>query len=150
VKGSHRSWVGDGGQIIAFLQKPDSVDARIGPGFFNSPHIGVIGFPYFPERSTTNGDSAGRQANPGEKMIEVKLRFWTNGISGNSAEVSPKHAWASGVVRMETNKTHGIAPKSPKPFHSLLDVGAVIESVLIAHGVVLHRSRKMKKYMTGD
>lgn len=81
-------------------------------------------------------------------MIEIKLRFWTNDIAGKEGEIIPKHAWSSGVVRIERNKSHGISPEAPKPFHSLLDVGAVIEKVLIEHGVVLHPSPKMKKYIT--
>jgi hypothetical protein len=81
----------------------------------------------------------------GEGMIEVKIRFWTNDISGESGKIIPKHAWSSGVVRMERNPSHGIMPRHAKPFHSLLDIGAVIEKVLIEHGVVLHPSRRMKK-----
>jgi hypothetical protein len=84
----------------------------------------------------------------GENMIEVRLRFWTNNIAGNKGRILPKHAWSSGVVRMQANKSHGIVPRNPKPFQSLLDIGAVIEAALIEHGVVLHSSRRMKKYMT--
>ena len=91
-----------------------------------------------------------REARHGEKMIEVKIRFWTDEISPESGQIVPKHAWAGGVVRMAPNKSHGIVPKNPVPFNSLLDVGAKIEQVLIDHGVVLRRSRRMKKYMSGD
>jgi hypothetical protein len=82
-------------------------------------------------------------------MIELKVRFWTNDITEGEGQIVPKHAWASGVVRMEPNPSHGISPKSPAPFHSLLDLPAVMEKVLIAHGVTLHISRRMKKYLTG-
>ncbi len=82
----------------------------------------------------------------GEKMIEVKIRFWTNNISRREGAIIPKNAWASGVVRMERNDSHGIKPKSPLPFHSLLDVGAAIEKVLVKHGIVLHAGRTMEKY----
>jgi len=95
-----------------------------------------------PKRET----AASLEAKQGEKMIEVKLRFWTNDIATELGKVVPKHAWTSGVVRMERNKSHGIDPGNPQPFHSLLDVGAVIEKVLIDHGVVLHASKRMKKY----
>ena len=81
-------------------------------------------------------------------MIEVKLRFWTNDISPEEGKVIPKHARTGGVVRIERNKSHGIEPGRPQPFHSLLDVGAVIEKVLIEHGIVLHLGRKMSKYMS--
>ena len=89
------------------------------------------------------------EAEQGERMIEVKIRFWTNDIAGEPGKVVPKHAWSSGVVRMESNSSHGIVPGHPRPFHSLLDVGAVIEKVLIENGIVLHHSRRMKKYMSG-
>ncbi len=91
-------------------------------------------------------NDAFNEAKQGEKMIEVKLRFWTNNIATEPGKIIPKNAWAAGVVRIERNKSHGIEPSSPKPFHSLLDVGAVIEKVLIEHKIILHSSRKMKKY----
>lgn len=98
----------------------------------------------------TKDNIASLEAKQGEKMIEVKVRFWTNDISSESGKVVPKHAWSSGVVRVERNSSHGIVPGNPQPFHSLLDVGAVIEKVLIDHGIVLHPSRRMKKYMADD
>lgn len=91
-------------------------------------------------------DLLSQEAKQGEKMIEVKLRFWTNDISSETGKIVPKHAWASGVVRIERNETHGIKPSNPLPFHSLLDVGAIVEKVLVEHGIVLHPSRKMRKY----
>jgi hypothetical protein len=91
-------------------------------------------------------DIQATEAKHGEKMIEIKVRFWTNNIAEEEGRIVPKHAWSDGVVRIEGNKSHGITPGQPKVFHSLLDVGAVIEKVLIEQGVVLHASRKMKKY----
>jgi len=88
------------------------------------------------------------KANKNERMIEIKLRFWTNKIGKGEGYVIPKQAWSSGMVRIERNETHGIRPGSPKPFHSLLDIGAVIERVLTAQGITLHRNKKMKKYVS--
>ena len=96
----------------------------------------------------TKDDVVSKEAKQGEKMIEVKIRFWTNNIADEHGKVVPKNAWAAGVVRIERNKTHGIEPSKPLPFHSLLDVGSAIEKVLIEHGVVLHPGRKMKKYFS--
>jgi hypothetical protein len=92
-------------------------------------------------------DIESREAKHGEKMIEIKLRFWTDDIASEQGKVIPKHAWTSGVVRMEANKSHGITTKKPAVFNSLLDVGAVIERVLVEHGIVLHPSSKMRKYV---
>ena len=91
-----------------------------------------------------NGIEA-KEAKHGEKMIEVKVRFWTDAIGGAN-QIRPKHGWGSGVVRIAGNKSHGIKPGRPRPFNSMLEIGAVIERVLIEHGIVIHRSKKMKKY----
>lgn len=85
-----------------------------------------------------------------ERMIEVKVRFWTNDIAEGRGYIRPKHAWASGVVRMERNESHGIIPKKPIIFHSLMDIPAKIEKALIDHGIVLHGSDKMDKYFPQD
>ncbi len=87
-----------------------------------------------------------KTAAQGERMIEIKVRLWTNGIADGKGEVRQRHAWSGGVVRMEANRTHGIKPRSPAPFHSLLDLPSVMEKVLIQHGITLHASRRMKKY----
>jgi len=39
-------------------------------------------------------------------------------------------------------------PGDKRHFHSLLDIGQVIEKVLIEHEVVLLPSRKMERYVT--
>ena len=91
-------------------------------------------------------DIAASEAKHGEKMIEIKVRFWTNDISATSGKVLPKHAWTAGIIRIAKNESHNIKPKHPKVFHTLMDIGAVIETVLIEHGIILHPSRKMKKY----
>lgn len=91
-----------------------------------------------------------KEAEHGQKMIEVKLRFWTNDIAETPGHVVPKHAWTSGVVRVEGNKAHGIVPGQPQPFHSLMDVSAVVEKVLIKQGIVLHPSSRTKKYLSKD
>jgi hypothetical protein len=67
--------------------------------------------------------------------------------SQGRGKILPKHAWASGVVMMEANPVHGIQPVAPQSFHSLLDLGAVIEKVLISQGIVLHPGQKMSKYV---
>lgn len=66
----------------------------------------------------------------GEKMIEVKLRFWTNDIAQDQDSIRPKHARAAGVVRIATNKTHGIVSGETVKFHSLLDIGRAVDSAL--------------------
>jgi hypothetical protein len=92
---------------------------------------------------------ASRDAKHGKKMIEVRLRFWTDDISPTKGKIIPKHAWTSGVVRLQGNASQGIVSDNPKPFNSLLDVGAVIETVLLEAGIKLP-SRHTRKYMASD
>lgn len=89
-----------------------------------------------------------REAAHGEKMIEVKLRFWTNDLGGEQGKILPKNAWGSGVVRMERNRAHGIVPGHPIPFNSMADIAAKVEKVLIDHGVKIHPSSRMRRYIT--
>ena len=95
----------------------------------------------------TDATAKAKPAVQGEKMIEVRIRFWTDDIAPNKDEIIPKHAWMSGVVAMDRNKSHGISPEAPIPFNSLLSLGSAIEKVLIAHGVVFHVGGRSKKYM---
>lgn len=93
------------------------------------------------------GKRTASNAKHGEKMIEVKIRFWTNDIAPKNGQILKKYALTAGVVRMEPNTSHDIKPGKPRPFHTLLDVGSVIERVLIEHGIVLHPGRRMSKYV---
>lgn len=89
------------------------------------------------------------EAPHGEKMIEVKIRFWTDKIAA-AGKIRPKHAWSGGIVRLETNASHGLHAHIEKTFNSLMEISSVLEKVLIEEGVVLHPSRKMKKYFMTD
>lgn len=92
---------------------------------------------------------AGRAKKPkyGEKMIEVKVRFWTDEMTSTEGYIEPKHAWTAGVVRIERNDSHGIIPRSPRPFNSLMEIPTVIEKVLIQHNIKLRRIRRMVDYI---
>jgi hypothetical protein len=82
----------------------------------------------------------------GERMIEVRVRFFTNGIAEGKGQVRPKHAWAQGMVRMERNESHGIGTSDPLPFNSLMEIPAAIERLLIAHNIRLHASDRERRY----
>jgi hypothetical protein len=89
-----------------------------------------------------------REAKHGSKMIEVKVRFWTNDIADDKGKILPKHAWGSGVVRIDSNSSHGIVPREPLIFNSMAEIPAKIEKVLIDHGVTIHKSDRMRKYVS--
>ena len=88
-----------------------------------------------------------KEAAFGERMIEIKVRLWTNDIADTEGSVLPKHAWSSGLVRLTRNATHGIGSNKALPFHSLMDLTSVIEKILIQNGITLHASRETKKYL---
>jgi hypothetical protein len=92
-------------------------------------------------------DLESREAKHGEKMIWLKVGFWTDTIAPEPGKVIPRRAWASGVVRMQRNESHGIDPGDPLPFNSLPELVAAIEDLLIRQGITLHASRKMQKYV---
>lgn len=81
----------------------------------------------------------------GEKMIELRVKFWTNDIAPKSGDVLPKHCWDSGMIVFERNHLHEIANKKNQPFHSLPDLIGKIEKMLISHGVTLHHGNRSRK-----
>ncbi|MDP9179192.1 MAG: hypothetical protein M3O61_16065 [Gemmatimonadota bacterium] len=90
---------------------------------------------------------AGRAAPIGERMIEVKVLFWTDKHAAKPGHVIPKVAWTGGVIRFQRNDSHEIRPGKPIPFNSLMEIGAAIEKAMIAHGITLKPSRRMRRYM---
>lgn len=94
--------------------------------------------------ANTRGE--GSKAATGQRMIELKVRFWTNNLADAKGLIRPKHAWSSGVVRIEPNSSHGIAAGKPVPFNSLMHLPAVMEKVLIQHGIVLHPDSRTRRY----
>lgn len=88
-----------------------------------------------------------REAEWGSRMIEVKVRFWTDKIADGKGKILPKHAWNAGVVRMDRNEPHEIVPGAPIPFNSFADLPAKVEQLLIEHEIKLHLSRKQRKYI---
>ena len=87
-----------------------------------------------------------REAVHGKKMIEIKLRFWTDDIADDKGKIIAKHCWDSGVVRVTRNDLHGIEPLKPRLFNSLPEVLPTIEKVLRDHDIKLHLGRKSDKY----
>lgn len=87
-----------------------------------------------------------KEAVHGKKMIEIKVRFWTDNIADTEGKIIPKHCWDSGVVRISANDSHGVKPLSPYPFNSLPEILPNIEKVLKNHGIKLYLGRKSRKY----
>ena len=90
-----------------------------------------------------------RVAPHGDKMIEVRIRFFTNDIASEKDHVLPKHAWDNGMVMMDSNKAHEIKPGEPEPFNSILELQGVIVKVLKDHKIRLRPTPKTKKLLGG-
>jgi len=87
------------------------------------------------------------KAGSRERMIEVKVRFFTNNMADERGYIRPKHAWTNGSVQMDRNDSHGIEPGNPVLFNSLMEIMPAIEKILIKQGVTLHRVRRMAQYL---
>lgn len=85
-----------------------------------------------------------KKAQHGDKMIELRVRFWTHEIAEKPGHVVPKKGWDSGMVAMDNNETHGIDPDTPRPFSSFVELQQAIHDTLVAHGVSLKPSRVTK------
>lgn len=81
-----------------------------------------------------------KKKGPGQKMVQLKIRFWARGLTG-------KNVWSSGTVGLEANPTHGITASRDIPFNSLMQLSAKIEELLIRRGIKVRRAGKMTKYM---
>ncbi len=44
----------------------------------------------------------------GQKMIEVRLRFWTNAIAKKKDHIVPKHCWDHGTLYLIENEGHEV------------------------------------------
>lgn len=91
-----------------------------------------------------------REAEQGKRMIEIRVRLWTNKIADGEGKIVPKHAWDAGVVRLNRNTVHGIATESPVPFNGFAELPAKIEKVLIEHGIKIHPSSRTRRYVVRD
>ena len=92
-------------------------------------------------------DAETREAKHGKRMIEVRVRFWTNDLADGKGRICPRHAWGAGVVRLDPNDAHGIVGGEPVPFNSLAEIPAKVEKV--AHRRRRdehHNSTRMKRY----
>ncbi len=87
------------------------------------------------------------RAEPGERMITLGVRFFTNKLARGNGRVRPKHAHSNGIVRARANPTHGIKAAATVPFHSLMEIPAAIERLLTRRGIRLHPSPKMRRYL---
>lgn len=81
----------------------------------------------------------------GEKMIEVRVRFWTNNIAKTKGHIVPKHCWAGGMIYTPKNASHGIKSSGKKPFHSLDEVQSAIEQAMTDVGIKVHESKRRAK-----
>ncbi len=89
-----------------------------------------------------------REAEYGKRMIEVKVRFWTDNIAEGEGRILPKVCWERGVVRMERNDAHSITPDYPVPFNSMTEILPKIEQVLKTHGIKVVRTKTAKGLYT--
>jgi hypothetical protein len=91
-----------------------------------------------------------KEAQWGKRMIEVRVRLWTDKIAAGKGVIRPKHAWGAGVVRIDRNVEHGIVAGKGIPFNSMAEIPSKIERVLLDHGVKIHPSSRERRYIVPD
>ena len=91
-------------------------------------------------------ESQERVAVHGKKMIEIRVRLWTDNIA-DSGKILPKHAWDAGVVYLSGNASHGIETTQPAPFNGFAELPRKIEKLLIDNEIKIHLSQRARKYL---
>ena len=86
----------------------------------------------------------GIKARPGERTIQVRVHFWTDGIASEGrGYVQPRVAWDYGSVDVKANKTHGIrAQASPVLFNRFDDLPQAVLTAVQQADVELRPSGK--------
>lgn len=100
-------------------------------------------------RDMSGSGEEGVRAPRGEKMIEVAVRFWTNGIAEKKGRIVPRHCWDGGTISMVANKSHSLKA-SHLAFNSLSELPAEIEALLIRHGIRMHHGNRSWKLFDGE
>jgi len=85
-----------------------------------------------------------------ERMIEIKVRFWTGEISRTKGTVEPRHCWDAGTVGIKPNKLHGIKWQKSIPFNSLMGISQAVEMMLVRAGIRIHKGKITKKYIESN
>ncbi len=96
--------------------------------------------------------SEGKFVPVGQRMVEVRVRFFTNKIAEEKGHIVEKNIWDNGMVSLKSNDAHGIEScESPTPFNSFSEIVMAIEEQLIQNGVKVHfNRRRMKKLMAEE
>jgi hypothetical protein len=89
----------------------------------------------------------GATAKHGEKMIEIRVRFWTEKIA-KGENILPKHCWDCGEVVVTRNASHDITPKKSVKFNSIFELNKKIETVLAENEIKLHIGSKLSKILS--
>lgn len=79
----------------------------------------------------------------GERMIELRIRFWTNDIDGNpKGTITQRVCWDGGVVYAVRNRSHGIRRKGESRFRGLCQLLCSVEKVLEKQDIRLQKGPK--------
>ena len=89
-------------------------------------------------------------AEHGKKMIEIKIRFFTDAIAPEG-QVVPRQGWTCGVALVTPNSLHGITSLNhPIVFNTWSEMNVAIEKALIEANVKLRPYGRMQKYIIAE
>ncbi|MCK4445140.1 MAG: hypothetical protein KAW09_11390 [Thermoplasmata archaeon] len=82
----------------------------------------------------------------GKRMIELRIRFWTNDIDGNpKGTITQKVCWDSGYVYVVKNNSHGIESKGQSRFRGLCELLGSVEKVLRKQNIKLQMGARTQE-----
>lgn len=75
------------------------------------------------------------------KTIGIQIRFFTNDMPGADGGIFQRHAWCSGMVRVQSNPLHGISHTTEHSFRSVWQLLSAILCALKDARITLHHER---------
>jgi hypothetical protein len=85
--------------------------------------------------------AVGVKAGPKQKTIEVRLRFWTDGLAGREGNILPAVCWDSGKAFVIANSAHGIGAGAQVDFKDLAGIPRAVAKSLDSAGVTVRKSK---------
>ena len=76
-----------------------------------------------------------KSAPVGERTIEVRLRFWTDGIASKDGHLLTGFCWEYGKAYVIANPTHGLKAGDQIDFKNLSDLPQAVARALESAGV---------------
>lgn len=86
------------------------------------------------------------EAKHGDKMIEFRIKFFTNSIAERDGCIKKKHLWPNGMIHITRNDSHGIIGNQ-RPFNSMAQILPILEDMMIENELTIIPTRRLYKLL---